>query len=94
MARQRDQYLKRTLAETFFVSANGKPLAASTVRSTFRRLCREIGLRGSANTDEPCLHHFRHRFAVETLIRWYRAGEDVEPRLFFAVHVPGTCTNS
>jgi integrase/recombinase XerD len=25
--------------------------------------------------------HFRHRFAVETLIRWYRSGQDVERRL-------------
>jgi integrase len=27
------------------------------------------------------LHDFRHRFAVETLLRWYRAGESVETRL-------------
>jgi hypothetical protein len=25
--------------------------------------------------------HKRHRFAVETLVRWYRAGHDVERRL-------------
>ena len=28
----------------------------------------------------PCLHDFRHRFAVETLLRWYRSGEDVTRR--------------
>ena len=25
--------------------------------------------------------HNRHRFAVQTLLRWYRAGDDVERRL-------------
>jgi integrase len=27
------------------------------------------------------LHDFRHRFAVETLLGWYKSGEDVERRL-------------
>ena len=27
------------------------------------------------------MRHFRHRFAVETLVQWYRAGQDVERRL-------------
>ena len=27
------------------------------------------------------MRHFRHRFAVKTLLHWYRAGEDSERRL-------------
>jgi integrase len=27
------------------------------------------------------MRHFRHRFAVETLLRWCRTGEDVRRRL-------------
>ena len=27
------------------------------------------------------MRHLRHRFAVETLIHWYRSGQDVERRL-------------
>ena len=27
------------------------------------------------------LHDFRHRFAVQTLLRWYRRGEEPERRL-------------
>jgi integrase len=27
------------------------------------------------------LHDFRHRFAVRTLIRWYREGDDVEQHI-------------
>jgi integrase len=29
----------------------------------------------------PRLHDFRHRFAVETLLGWYRNGDDVAARL-------------
>ena len=29
----------------------------------------------------PRLHDFRHRFAVQTLVRWYRQGKDVQRRL-------------
>ena len=29
----------------------------------------------------PRLHDFRHRFVVETLVQWYRSGQDVERRL-------------
>lgn len=80
-ARQRDTYLGHDTPGRFFVSERGRPLVAATVRRTFRGLCRQIGLHGSACSDEPRLHHFRHRFATETLLQWYRSGEDVERRL-------------
>jgi len=80
-ARHRDQGLGRTTPSHFFVSPRGKPLASSTVRRIFRGLCRQIGLHGSTTSDEPRLHHFRHRFATQTLLQWYQSGEDVERRL-------------
>lgn len=42
---------------------------------------RRIGLRGATASHGPRLHDFRHRFAVQTLLRWYRSGEDVERRM-------------
>ena len=51
------------------------------VRRTFYFLSRQIGLRGPTDSHGPRLHDFRHRFAVETLVQWYRAGQDVERRL-------------
>ncbi len=80
-ARDRDQLLGHTNPSRFFVSARGKPLAAATVRRTFRALCQQIGLHGAPSSDEPQLHHFRHRFATQTLLQWYQSGEDVERRL-------------
>jgi integrase/recombinase XerD len=44
----------------------------------------------------PRLHDLRHRFAVSTLIDWYRAGADVEHQLptlaTFLGHVSVECT--
>ena len=44
-------------------------------------LSRQIGLRGPTDSHGPRLHDFRHRFAVEVLLRWYREDVDVERHL-------------
>jgi integrase/recombinase XerD len=33
-------------------------------------------LRAEGASKGPRLHDFRHRFAVEVLIRWYQSGQD------------------
>jgi integrase/recombinase XerD len=66
------------LTDGFFVSEHGRRLTEWTVRRTFNKLSRETGLRGQTDRRGPRLHDFRHRLAVETLIRWYRRGADVE----------------
>ena len=79
-ASRRDRFLsKRPL--TFFVSGRGNRLYSADIRRTFYSLSRQIGLRGASDSHGPRLHDFRHRFAVETLVRWYRSGQDVERRL-------------
>ena len=50
----------------------------------FLQLSHQIGLRGPGDRRGPRLHDFRHRFAVQTLLDWYRTGVEVEchlPRL-------------
>ena len=59
----------------------GARLDAGQVRLIFYRLSRQIGIRGESASSGPRLHDFRHRFAVETLLRWYHTGEDVRRRL-------------
>jgi integrase/recombinase XerD len=78
---RRDDFLAGGPAPYFFVSKRGKRLDGAEVRRTFYQLSRQIGLRGPCSSSGPRLHDFRHRFAVQTLLRWYRAGEDVERRL-------------
>jgi integrase len=80
-ARERDAYVGRLPIPRFFVTAHGRPLSAQQVGKTFRLLRRRVGLHATAQWDEPQLHHFRHRVATESLLRWYRAGDDVEQRL-------------
>ena len=65
----------------FFASSKGRPLLIGNVSKTFRLLRRRVGLQASEGWDIPTLHHFRHRFATQSLLRWYRAGDDVERRL-------------
>ena len=79
-ASRRDHFLARR-PEIFFVSGRGTRLDGADVRRTFYYLSRQIGLRGATDSRGPRLHDFRHRFAVETLIQWYRSGQDVERRL-------------
>jgi integrase/recombinase XerD len=75
----RDQIWPRT--SSFFVSERGTRLTAWSVRKTFILLSRRIGLRGPADSHGPRLHDLRHRFAVHTMLRWYRQGIDVERHL-------------
>ncbi|MDO9250549.1 MAG: tyrosine-type recombinase/integrase [Hydrogenophaga sp.] len=65
-------------APHFFVTRTGCPLDGGDVRNTFYRLSRQIGLRAEHDSHGPRLHDFRHRFAVETLLGWYRSGQDAE----------------
>lgn len=65
----------------FFLSDQGKPLTDCMVRWTFVKLSRQIKIRGPAASSGPRLHDFRHRFAVRTLLTWYRTGVDVEARM-------------
>ena len=64
-----------------FVSQCGNRLHGSEVRQTFYLLSRQIGLRDPTASHGPRLHDFRHRFALNTLLQWYRSGEDAERRL-------------
>lgn len=80
-AKRRDAVFDHPVAANFLVSDQGQALCAATVRETFRRLCRQTGLRGAEDRTGPRLHDFRHRIATETLLRWYRSGEDIERRL-------------
>jgi integrase len=78
---RRERFLAGHVASTFFITGRGNHLDIGDIHRTFYRLSRQIGLRGEAASHGPRLHDFRHRFAVQTLLRWYRSGEDVERRL-------------
>jgi integrase len=78
--RRRDHIWRAAGTPAFFVSDAGTRITKWAARETFVRLSREIGLRGPEGRfgHGPRLHDIRHRFAAVTLLRWYRAGLDVE----------------
>ena len=80
-AKRRDRFFAGQSVSHFFVSSRGTRLDGGHVRRTFYKLSRQIGLRDASASHGPRLHDFRHRFAVETLVRWYREDEEVERRL-------------
>ena len=80
-AEHRDRLVPSPSSSCFLLNDCGRCLERSTVRRTFYDLSRQIGLRGPADRTGPRIHDFRHRFALNTLIQWYRAGEDIERRL-------------
>jgi integrase len=80
-ASQRIQRFPDRPTSAFFPSRTGAHLDPGQVRRTFYRISRQIGIRGASASYGPRLHDFRHRFAVETLLRWYRSGDDVRRRL-------------
>lgn len=77
-ATRRDQLLPHASSSCFLLNDHGRRLEISAVHRTFYDLSRQIGLRGPTERNGPRLHDFRHRFAVNTLVQWYRSGQDVE----------------
>ena len=71
----------RSASPSFFITSRGGRLDIGDIHRTFYTLSHRIGLRSATASHGPRLHDFRHRFAVHTLLEWYRSGEDVERRL-------------
>ena len=60
----RSRIFPKPSTESFFVSEQGTRLTDWTVRGTFIKLSREIGLRAPHDSHGPCLQDFRHSFAT------------------------------
>jgi integrase/recombinase XerD len=80
-ANRRDRLFTNGKTNYFFPSRRNGRLDEAEVRRAFYTLSRQIGIRGALASHGPRLHDFRHRFAVHTLLRWHRNGEDVRRRL-------------
>jgi integrase len=72
----RDRLVPTPSSPTFFVSGKGTPIIYTDFGVKFRRLVRASEV-GAASPLPARIHDLRHSFAVKTLIRWYRDGEDV-----------------
>ena len=65
----------------FFPGPNGRPFALRTVYTLFREMLLQCGIPHAGRGKGPRIHDYRHLFALHTLRRWYRDGEDLEAKL-------------
>jgi integrase len=56
-------------------------MGRSELNDTFPKLIREIGLEGRGARARPRPHDLRHALAVNTLLDWQAAGEDIDRRM-------------
>ena len=80
-ARLRDRLCRSPGSPRFFLSDRGNGVTYDMLRWTFVKVSHQSGLRGPSDSQGPRLHGFRHRLAINTLLRWYRHGVDVERHL-------------
>lgn len=69
-----------TTSNSFFISRRGTRPIYRVFQEVFRRLCDQAEI-GAGALMPPRIHDLRHTFAVNTLLGWYRNGDDVEQRL-------------
>jgi integrase/recombinase XerD len=64
-----------------FVSSWGARLNHNATQRAFDQIRRAAGVTGSSPGRWPRAHDLRHTFAVNTLLGWYRNGDDVAAKL-------------
>lgn len=79
-ARLRDESCAHPKTPSFFLTTVGTRPTRDMVDLVFRGLVQQVGLEHSGGR-RPRPHDLRRRFAVTTLVGWYRAGVDVEANM-------------
>ena len=84
-AERRDALCLRPRSSAFLLTERGMRIHGEAARRTFAVISCAIGLRpprlGRRRGRGPRLQDFRHSFATQRLVEWYRAGLDVEREL-------------
>jgi integrase/recombinase XerD len=78
IARRQRHWEDRSVSSYLFISSLGNRLDGGQIHRAFYALSRQIGLRGATDSHGPRIHDFRHRFATNTLVNWYRTDQDPE----------------
>jgi integrase len=79
-AAARDAAYPNCKAIAFFINSRQKRFARNTLQQLFAGVTCRAGLRESKGRG-PSFHDLRHHFATERLVRWYKAGIDVQAML-------------
>lgn len=78
--------VRRTIADAearapFFLGRYGRAVSRRHIGYALSTILKEMGLHSQPGHRPPCLHSFRHTFALHRLIRWYREGANVQLKL-------------
>ena len=80
----------------FFVSRAGGGCSETSITTAFLEIVRNLGIRGPKGQRGPRIHDFRHTFAVNRLLAWYREGSNMFAKLpllsTYMGHTTVTCT--
>jgi integrase len=76
----RDAAFPNCKTVAFFINSRQKRFARNTLQQLFAGAACRAGLRGPKGRG-PSFHDLRHHFATERLVRWYKAGIDVQAML-------------
>jgi integrase len=76
---RRERFLAGRQVPHWFVNSRGGRLGYDGVLRAFHRLT--AALPSQPGRARPRLHDLRHRFALVTVVHWYRDGQDVQRRL-------------
>jgi len=77
----RDRLCPAPATASLLVSATGARLCQATGQPAFRRLLRQAGIGQGPPRPRATIHGLRHSVAVNTLLGWYRDGQDVPARM-------------
>lgn len=79
-----------------FVNLRGKPYGEAGFTTIFLEIIRKLGIRKPPGQRGPRIHDFRHSFAVNRLLAWYREGANLAAKLpvlsTYLGHSTVTCT--
>ncbi|MGH2884996.1 MAG: tyrosine-type recombinase/integrase, partial [Solirubrobacteraceae bacterium] len=79
-AELRDRLCPQPTAPSFLLTTRGTRPSHPTICQPFHKLVKHAGITHPAGRSVR-LHDLRHRFAVTTLLGWYRDGGDVPSRM-------------
>lgn len=77
----RDRHRHASVSRALLISKAGTRLIYCNVHTVFRQLRADAALKSRSAACRPRIHDLRHRFALQTLVDFYRDGKPVEPRL-------------
>jgi integrase len=77
----RERHCPNPRTDAWFVSTRGTRLIYQNVHKRFHDLTQVVDLKPRSPQCRPRIHDLRHTFAVDTLLSWYQAGEDVAAKM-------------